>query len=190
VKKQQYSPNKRSNRPEKPVDMPSLEKIIFLDIDGVILPFPQNESNKPEVGFLFPKANIQALKRLLQVTDAKLVLSSTWRAQPAFVRDIIQDFENHSFPITEFYDLTDPDFHSERQWEIHKWIVQHQKKTKDICWLALDDEELLLGEDNANLSLIFQGRVIKTESSIGLTESDVDLGIQLWKAQIATLLDS
>ena len=166
--------------------------IVFLDVDGVILPFPANETNCPKEGCLFPKININALRRLLQVTDAKLVLSSTWRSQPSFVRDILSDFELHNLEINEFYSMTDPNYHAERQWEIYKWLKDHHyddkgkdsTNNKNICWLALDDEELIEGDENAKLKSFFQGHVIKTESSMGLTEEDVDKGIQLWKAPL------
>lgn len=162
----------------------SVLKVIFLDIDGVLLPFPLDDTNRPDDGFLFPKSAMGALKRLLQATNANLVLSSTWRAQPSFVQDILKDFETHKMEVSEFFGMTDPNFHSERQWEIHKWLRENKSAKRKICWLALDDEELLLGEENESLRPIFEGHVIKTESSIGLTDAGVDLAIQQWKSQL------
>jgi hypothetical protein len=166
----------------------SILKIIFLDIDGVLLPFPHTGKNRPEDdGFLFPKSTMNALKRLLQFTQAEIVLSSTWRSQPSFVQDILKDFEKHELEINEFCSMTDPNFHSERQWEIHKWLRENASSSKKekLCWLALDDEELIEGEKNESLRSFFQDHIIKTESALGLTEADVDLGMPLWEAQLA-----
>ncbi|KAL3935614.1 MAG: hypothetical protein SGBAC_008896 [Bacillariaceae sp.] len=155
-------------------------KVIFLDIDGVLLPFPQKE---PPEDTLFPTNTMKALDHLLKATQAQLVLSSTWRAQDQFVQDILDDFEKHGLGVTEFHGMTDKHYHSERQWEIHRWLSQHDDIQK-VCWLALDDEELLEGEENEKLASVFQGHVIKTVSSIGLTKEDVVRGIQLWQAQL------
>jgi hypothetical protein len=162
----------------------SILKVIFLDIDGVLLPFPHTGEDH---GFLFPKSTMNALKRLLQLTQAKIVLSSTWRSQPSFVQDILKDFEKHELEINEFWSMTDPNFHSERQWEIHKWLQENASgsKKEKVCWLALDDEELIEGEENESLRPFFQDHIIKTESALGLTEEDVDLGMLLWEAQLA-----
>lgn len=163
-------------------DNASMLKVIFLDIDGVLLPFPQKERPKDT---LFPANTMKALDRLLKATEAQLVLSSTWRAQDQFVTDILEDFEKHRLGVSEFYGMTDKHYHAERQWEIHRWLTQHQDKNKKICWLALDDEELIEGDENEKLASVFRGHVIKTESSIGFTEEDVDRGIQLWQEQLA-----
>lgn len=167
----------------------NIVKIIFLDIDGVLLPFPINDENRPEEGFLFPKKTMRAFKRLLDSTQAKLVLSSTWRAQPKFVKDILDEFHRHGIKDMEsFFDMTDVNWHSERQWEIHNWLEQRQTESiSQICWLALDDEELIKGEANTKFGSRFEGHVVKPESSIGLTEANVDTAIQLWKTQLSFL---
>lgn len=159
-------------------------KIIFLDIDGVILPFPRNNNNRPDgkSNRLFPEDNINALKRLLNLTGAQLVLSSSWRSQSSFVKDILSDFKKHDMGIDRFYDMTDIHHHSERQWEIHRWL-EKKRKERRVYWLAVDDEHLIEGKKNEKFRSIFQGHTIRTISSVGLVEKDVDDGILLWKAQ-------
>lgn len=173
------SEEKKTKR--KPDDASMMLKVIFLDIDGVLLPFPQKEC--PKNNTLFPANTMKALDRLLKATEARLILSSTWRSQDQFVNDILEDFEQHNMDVNLFCGMTDKHYHAERQWEIHQWLTQ-QDKDKEICWLALDDEELIEGEKNEKLASVFQGHVIKTESSIGLTEDDVDRGIRLWRKQL------
>jgi HAD domain in Swiss Army Knife RNA repair proteins len=174
-------------------------RVIFLDIDGVLLPFPTTRNDRPQS--LFPRSTLEAFRRLLQATnhplDCKVVLSSTWRVRDDFVRDIVDALRDFGIPMAAededfFYDITDPKLHSERQWEIRDWM--QKKGQNDVsssssalpveAWLALDDEDLLDGDVNERYRDMFRGHVIKTKSSEGLTMQDVDDAIQLWEAQL------
>ncbi|CAJ1955745.1 unnamed protein product [Cylindrotheca closterium] len=174
--------SQETKRKRKRDNNASVLKVIFLDIDGVLLPFPQKG---PPKGTLFPTNTIKALDRLLKATQASLVLSSTWRALDRFVQDILDDFQKHGLGVTAFHDMTDKHYHAERQWEIHRWLSQNEGVNK-LYWLVLDDEELIKGEENEKLASTFQGHVVKPISSVGLTEEDVDRGIQLWQEQLAS----
>lgn len=151
--------------------------VIFLDIDGVLLPFPKIENHDA----LFPPATVRSLQYLLQETGADLVLSSTWRVRPDFVQDIVDCLQGYGVKIEGFIDITDPNMHSERQWEIAKWLVDH--KTDHIVWLALDDENLLDGDANRKYRELFEGHVIQTKSHVGLTMEDSVKGVEFWKKQ-------
>ena len=91
--------------------------VIFLDIDGVLLPFGAAKKSSEEENHkcddcLFPHSTMHALTRLLQkvgdilltIEDSSnkkqivkgnpvLVLSSTWRAQQQFITDILESFK-------------------------------------------------------------------------------------------------
>ena len=156
-------------------------KIIFLDIDGVLLPFPKTE----EYDTLFPRCTVEALSYLRKETGAELVLSSTWRVRKDFIADIIDCLRGLQVEnFDSFYDITDPNMHSERQWEIAKWLEDHRHEHDDIVWLALDDEDLLQGDANAKHRTAFEGHVIRTSSHIGLTMEDAKRGGELWKKQM------
>jgi hypothetical protein len=176
-------------------------KVIFLDIDGVLLPFPQATPNPS--GRLFPDETLKALSRLLKYTQAKLVLSSTWRVRDDFCYDILECLEKfaeaqgqpnhilHSYS-EHFWSKTDVNLHSERQWEIYAWLQTHpsQQFNQKIVWLALDDEELIEEDKNQQYRHAFQGHVVKTTSSVGLTMDDVNLGIHLWNEQLERFKES
>ena len=109
--------------------------IIFLDIDGVLLPFPQDSSAKKPKR-LFPDETLRAFSRLLHfAVGAKIVLSSTWRVRQDYQNDILdcfQDFadEHGDGPLgyhanLGFWSITDPTKHDERQWEIFEWLRQN-----------------------------------------------------------------
>lgn len=163
--------------PEELVD------VVFLDVDGVLLPFGGSRDGYSRRdltfsdGCLFPDSAMDALTELLRRMrgisldldhgvdgdgddDARkkirgnpvLVLSSTWRARPEFVEDILSSFrayvaareqktaeEEEEGPESEseeyaasrawddgrldsFFDLTDPNYHSTRHDEIYGWV--------------------------------------------------------------------
>ena len=70
--------------------------IVFLDIDGVLLPFgdalPGEGGSHPH---LFPTRCLAALSKVIAATNATIVLSSTWRMSGEAQQQIINAF--HSF---------------------------------------------------------------------------------------------
>ena len=56
-------------------------KVIFLDIDGVLN--CKNTPNPRKFPYIVDPKLLKRFKRLLQCTGAKVVLSSTWRYDPA-----------------------------------------------------------------------------------------------------------
>lgn len=97
--------------------MPYLVDIIFLDIDGVLLPFGGNvhAERRYTQGCIFPDCTMDALTTLLQrannicrqgkrhdndasssSSSCKLVLSSTWRVRPDFIQDILSSFRAYT----------------------------------------------------------------------------------------------
>ena len=57
-------------------------KLIFLDIDGVLLPFNSSEDT-------FSKTALNVLNEIVKQTNAEIVLSSTWRMDETAV-DIME----------------------------------------------------------------------------------------------------
>ena len=53
------------------------------------------------------------------------------------------------------------------------------------CWLVFDDEEIVSGKMNHKyLHILNSNHVIKTDSSIGLTNNDVRDAMKLWYKQM------
>ena len=171
-------------------------KVIFIDMDGVLLPFP-NSLALP-AGQLSPSTTLKALARLWKHVgndnnDVEWILSSTWRVQKRYIRDIEEALDAFGIPLT-FSGITDPNLHSERQWEIEQWWSQQPNNgggkhhpSQSCVWLALDDEDLLEEEKNEKYRSLFQGHVVQPKSDVGLSENDVDLAIMLWDRQLAAL---
>ena len=172
--------------------------MVFLDIDGVLLPFPNPSLD--EVHPLFPRHTMEALQVLWDHTTStcnngtvEWILSSTWRVQPSYIRQIEEALQAFGIPLS-FGDITDPTLHSERQWEIYEWLQAQDclsttktvsSSPSDVVWLALDDEELVHGDVNEEHRALFAGHAVRTESHLGLTLEDARRAIQLWDAQIS-----
>jgi len=181
-------------------------RIIFVDIDGVLLPFPEvkdddddDDDDKTTRSRLFPSKTLKPLQRLWRhvtkdgTIKVEWILSSTWRVQQSYICDIERAVSEFGIPI-EFDDITDPTLHTERQWEIYDWMEKQQQligkggrshdgQPSSSIWLALDDEELLEESKNAKHREFFQGHVIMTKSHIGLSQEDVNQAIKLWDKQ-------
>ena len=65
--------------------------VVFLDVDGVLLPFGDDAPAPPEDGG-FPQEPLAALSHILATTGAELVLSSTWRSSPEAVNELTSAF--------------------------------------------------------------------------------------------------
>ncbi len=165
-------------------------KIIFLDIDGVLNPvhymnamykmwkasFNEIKSHD-QYGQLFFYHNVNALEHIINSTDAKIVISSTWklaglgemrslwlhRDLPGEIIDITpREQEIVESGEAEFYDMVC------RGTEIATWI-----KTNNFTgsYVIIDDTEDMLKEQDPFF--------VRTNSNIGLTFKDAERAIEI-----------
>ena len=104
-------------------------KVIFLDIDGVLnckrTPNPRN------FPFIVDPALLNRLNRLLELTDAKVVLASNWRYDPAGM------FSARHYGVP-FIDTT-PDLPNQpRRNPIVDWLRRHPDVER---FIVIDDED-------------------------------------------------
>lgn len=173
---------------------------VFLDVDGVVLPFDVVE---------FPAALLAHLGLILDAADARaaalgatsaLVVSSSWRASAEAMARLhaalaaalggagapAGSLRARVAAAGRFEHTTDVGRHQCRQWEIGDWL-RCAAGCRDagpvdgvpsegldvVGWVALDDEELLDGRENGDWREFFKGHVVKTESRVGLVRADV-----------------
>jgi hypothetical protein len=109
-------------------------KIIFLDIDGVLN--CRKTPNPRKLPYVVDPKLLSRFKRLLERTGAKVVLSSTWRYDPAGL------FSARHWGIP-FIDVT-PDMPKRpRCSEILAWLKAHPKVKR---YAVIDDEDDELDE--------------------------------------------
>lgn len=149
-------------------------KIIFCDIDGVL-----NDATTPtqaKSGAIFiDEEKLLRLKRIIDATGAKIVLSSTWRydrEDPRYNADFLELQEAFHNVGLDFYSYTPVDaIGIRRGMEIRAWLGLHPEVEN---YIILDDELF----DFAERGLL--PRLVKTEfGDGGLTEAHADEAIAL-----------
>jgi hypothetical protein len=127
-------------------------KVIFLDIDGVLN--CKKTPNPRKFPYVIDNELLVRFRRLLERTGASVVLSSTWRYDPAGI------FSAKHYGVP-FIDVT-PDMPSEpRCKEILEWVRTHPEVNR---YAVIDDED-----DELDDLPLFQ-----PSSRTGLTEKIVE----------------
>lgn len=162
----------------------SMNKIIFLDIDGVLnsnqywASIQDRKKTMPEMEFQLDPKCLRNLKKIVDETHSKIVVTSTWKR----IKDHIDKFKNH---ISQYglyvYDLAPchPDGAIHRGDEIRQYLEEHKGEVDKF--ILLDDDEFPdfnelkehwvktsfykggLGKEQVEESIQRLGRVRKTE---------------------------
>lgn len=149
-------------------------KVIFLDIDGVLNTESYREDSKVDY-FEEPISEVHMswLEHLVKETDAKIVLSSTWREywdcgdiqSDRFGEYINNLFEKYGLKI---FDKT-PEL-KDRDREINEWLKLHHEQIEN--YVILDDFDFEWSESNAKC-------LVKTMDNIGLDEKTTEKAIRI-----------
>lgn len=140
-------------------------KIVFLDCDGVVSAFGSS--------VFFEKALMQRLKRIVQESGAKIVLSSAWRVSAFGRGEVTRNLVECGLPT--FIDIT-PNFPtSTRTEEIMHWIKENKEKYGIVNFVALDDIPLVNSADDPEF---FAKHAVCTNPFMGLTDIDVDKALE------------
>ena len=158
-------------------------KIIFLDIDGVLNSNFWNDSHQMEIsdGKLIDSEKVKLLAELIETTDSEIVLHSGWRfwfdenIKP--LRDEARHLEfllaRHGLKISGITpDLSDDEIKRTKKFskvkarEILLWLDNNPQVEN---WLVLDDLDL-------HNEIIAEHQVM-TDSAVGMTEEDVDKAV-------------
>ncbi|GFP75531.1 HAD domain-containing protein [Clostridium fungisolvens] len=164
-------------------------KILFLDIDGVLNSRFWSDANEREIseGKFIDSEKVMLLSRIIDETDAKIVLHSGWRF---WFDDNLNPLRDEAVYFAEIlkghnlfiYDKT-PDLTTE---EIRKSKKFSLVKAREILlWLNKYDsiEEYLVLDDLYLNNQEIEAHQIKTDADIGLTEEIVIEAIMLLNAR-------
>jgi len=146
-------------------------KIIFLDIDGVL--------NRHSYGthIVLVDELVENLKKIMNATNAKIVLSTFWRGHPEYIKYILNNYEIDPSKIIGVTPGSDKStlgkiYKSEvRSNQILEWV--NSNKSKIYSYVILDDREY------AALGKMQLNRFVKTHSNLGLTQEDVTEAINI-----------
>jgi hypothetical protein len=132
------------------------QKIIFIDIDGPLawgtwkegsVTINGDRHTEFSIPYSWCQEDCDALKKILDETNAKLVLSSDWRFQFAFrqMKDIFQHYGIHGSNLLDmtcqfslWNKMSRTSLEHERALQVVKWA----KDNKISNWIAIDDLDL------------------------------------------------
>lgn len=162
-------------------------KVIFLDIDGVLnVHYPERD----EYGSLFHPQFEDNLRHIIQQTDAKIVISSSWRHSGL---DIMKEMWDDRNLAGEVIDVTasrsQHDIESgggrmpfneraERGWEIQEWIDKY--KPEKYCIID-DDNDMLPNQLPYFVQTLDNWEHEGNEEGYGLTKECAEMVIQILK---------
>ena len=172
-------------------------KVLFLDIDGVLnsenwfayriycvknnmvnilMNFVDTDDRniKHKLTMLDDRA-IANLNRIVEETDCKVVLSSSWRSSIESENIFTQNLLKLKGFKYEFYDVTPrlwfSDFSIRRGEEIKFWLDKESEKHEIESFVILDDDSDMLPEQMNNF--------IHVDGQVGLTDRDVLIAIEI-----------
>lgn len=147
---------------------PAGRMVLFLDIDGVCHPF---DAASP--GAFFKHSCMAALKAVVDSTGAALVLSSSWQSTVDGRAAVDAALKAEGIPSCAGQTLlpgkSTRGSERGRALEIREWVARHPQ----MCasgWLALDD---------LDLRTLLDGRAVRTDAMVGMTQADARRAIHL-----------
>mmetsp|Transcript_10508 Transcript_10508/g.23648 ORF Transcript_10508/g.23648 Transcript_10508/m.23648 type:complete len:261 (-) Transcript_10508:180-962(-) len=138
-------------------------KVIFLDIDGVLV------TRRPGV---FEEHLLHNLRRLVTQSGAKIVLSSDWRRHPQARQEAARVLATVGLSFISCTPCLSV-YLAQRPTEIMQWRLNHKKLAGAeplSHWVAIDDRELLEERHGSHL----RGHFVQTHPMRGLTDDAVN----------------
>lgn len=161
-------------------------KLLFLDIDGVLISgkhMDQLQDDGQSSWKVFDPECVDAFNELVQLTGAKVVVSSTWRYHYETVEELAQALKDRGVKadIVAFTPrIYGPDaFSKNREDEILEFL-QSCTPFFGVQWLAVDDHKFMK---------IKQDHVVQTTFNEGLTKKDVAVAASKWGRQEVKLIN-
>lgn len=143
-------------------------KIIFLDIDGVMNNWIESKPSNKHESLEFAASCVENLKYLLKKTNARIVISSTWRigeTEKTLKEKVFShyDLDKYILDVTPIY------WDEPRGLEIKSYLASlHNCNVEGI--VILDDDSDM--ED-------LKEYLVRTNPKYGLTRKDADLAIKV-----------
>jgi hypothetical protein len=147
-----------------------VDAFIFLDIDGVLnretdAPAPATFSELWTSEDIDPAA-VQSLNALIKFTQARIVISSSWRLHHS-VPELISLLDGRGL-LGEIVGATPKMSGESRGVEIRTWLMANARS--NAAFVVLDDQAPSAGLDS---------HWVRTDPSLGLSESDIDIAVKI-----------
>lgn len=113
------------------------DKVIFLDIDGPMIPLRCYVGNLAGAPEQFDPLAVRMLNHLIALSGAKIVMSSAWAVGGySYINRVLQENGIHPKHLHKDW-ITPRDGKYSRQEEIQRWLDKHPEVTH---YAALDDD--------------------------------------------------
>ena len=161
--------------------MKEMKRIIFLDIDGVLNTkwwYTQMDRNTPkdQYGYAFDPRAVANLKRIMDETEAEIVISSSWksfgfseleemwneRGLPGKLIGVTPNSVSDEMLLDA--DIDNIELFHIRGEEIKEWLTKHGKQVSHYA--IIDDMDNMLSEQ--------QSHFVHTNPEVGITEDDAE----------------
>ena len=148
-------------------------KIVFLDFDGVL----NSEQSVKQLGtrYRFARANVNALNEALKQTDARIVITSSWR-EGWTLKEIVVFLERDGVVPGRVVGKTRA-LGGKRGIEIDAWL----------CSAPYNVESFVIFDDKDDMAM-HQNRLVQVNQQVGLIFSDAQRAIELlstpWRKQL------
>jgi hypothetical protein len=142
--------------------------IIFLDIDGVLAPHPESckKPNIDKFGYAFDADCVYWLNKLIKETNAKIVISSSWREMFKTSDDAKLCLENRGvIPNLAINYKTINDPQGYRGWELQQYVNFDFDETHTDKYVILEDEMF-------DMLYIHRNNIVECDSKVGFGEKE------------------
>lgn len=148
-----------------------MNKIIFLDIDGVLNVYCEE---RDEFGCIFHKHFEENLKWIIEETNAKIVISSTWRMSGL---KVMQEMWKHRNLAGDIIDVTPFSAFCVRGEEIQTWLDNNEV----LNYVIIDDDDDMLPTQKSNFVKTSnnQHHPDSIDIGYGLTKKCAEMAIQI-----------
>lgn len=146
-------------------------KIIFLDVDGVLNSSLDGYSIRLKTDY-----HLELVKNIIEATEAKLVLSSSWRIGPTKARNnLLKRLEEYGLQIMDSTPVLSGA--SSRGDEIRQWL--NESKYEIESFVIIDDED--------DMEEFIAKNMVQTNTAVGLQEKDASKCISMLNNSIANI---
>lgn len=148
-----------------------MNRYIFLDVDGVLNSENTYKSfDKRTSDSLLDLYMILRLKKIVAATDAKIILSSSWRLSSKSMDDLCYELDKYDLHISG----VTPDNFSTRANQIKEWLDKHHPPYECCAIVILDDDWM---EDDYMRQ--FQVKTNQSGECQGLQDKHISKAIQI-----------
>eukprot|EP01006_Ploeotia_vitrea_P003615 TRINITY_DN112926_c0_g1_i1.p1 TRINITY_DN112926_c0_g1~~TRINITY_DN112926_c0_g1_i1.p1 ORF type:complete len:289 (-),score=27.81 TRINITY_DN112926_c0_g1_i1:437-1303(-) len=136
-------------------------KILFLDVDGVLAPYPVTREWRG-----IDTNCIRLLGQIVQATGCQLVMSSSWRTMPGGYQHINQQLQQNGVPpCIDQTPVIGNGGPANRATEINQWLSTSGRGVSS--WVVVDDDPIPINN------------MVKTNPQIGITQETVQQAINV-----------